>query len=223
MGTFEQRIQHDACSGDYCDPPLRGGVKITHSGTNCTGGFIAQSRVDDKLYQFTAGHCLLGRSDNWHTDFVDGSQHNIGKRHNWHVGTGGDVGILKINNPTGWDLPENFVYVQASSDTTPNEEYAITSTTTSSIGDRVCLTGATTGTDCGEVTALGVTHTVAGTTVTNSGQASYCRAGGDSGAPIYAGHKAFGIHSDSGGSNCSGIYIGINGSQNLMNVDVLTD
>jgi hypothetical protein len=42
--------------GAFCDPPLRAGIAVFNFG-GCTGGFLARSRSDNKLYQFTAGHC----------------------------------------------------------------------------------------------------------------------------------------------------------------------
>jgi hypothetical protein len=53
-----------ATPGLYCYPPLRDGINIFRVDSHghllrgqCTGGFIARSRVDGKLYMLTAGHC----------------------------------------------------------------------------------------------------------------------------------------------------------------------
>jgi hypothetical protein len=107
-------------------------------------------------------------------------------------------------------------------DSAENEDYTINSEGSSSIGMRICISGATSDTtDCGEVTQLGVTYTnTEGVTVTNSGRANYCSMSGDSGAPLYASHVSYGIHNASA-PGCDTFYTGIKGAENLMNVDVL--
>jgi hypothetical protein len=220
-------VTHQDCNDVYCDPPLRGGNRIHNSGTFCTNAFVARSRLDDKLYQFTAGHCAVyGGQDVWFTRFVDGSAHNIGDVHNFRYGSSGDMAILHVNNEPGWDS-ENWVHVKAGDDTTEDEEYEITSTSYSVIGQRICFTGSVTpSSDCGTVTQLDVTVTYDndGVTVRNLGKATYCGTNGDSGGPVYASHKAFGIHS--GGATIDGAcvhsyYQGIRGAENTMNVDVI--
>lgn len=224
FGEFEETMNVDACVGDYCDTPLRAGVRINNSGRGCTGAFVAKSRVNNEFYQFTAGHCVEdGFGDTWSTRFSNNSLHNIGSVHNSNFGgSQGDIAIMRVNNAPGWfGGSKNRVFVRAQAgETVRNETYRISGTTTSKIGDRVCLSGVTTGTDCGTVQALGQTVTYSGgTTVANMARASYCRAGGDSGGPIYASGKAFGIHS--GGSGCTGYYTGIRGAEDSMNVDVV--
>lgn len=46
-----------ACQAPHCDPPLRGGVRITAS-NYCTAGFNVLSKLDNKPYLLTAGHCI---------------------------------------------------------------------------------------------------------------------------------------------------------------------
>jgi hypothetical protein len=207
--------------GWVCDPSLRGGIRIRSSG-GCTGAFIARSRVDDKLYQFTAGHCVDTDSGTWSTRFTNNSTHNVGAPHNFHYGASGDMAIIRVNNVAGWDLPNNWVHVTDGADTSQNEEYTINSEGSSTIGMRICITGATSNaSDCGDVTDLNVTYTnTEGVTVTNSGRANYCSLSGDSGAPLYASHVSYGIHNAAIGS-CDTFYTGIKGAENLMNVDVL--
>lgn len=43
-------------------PPLRAGIAIDYP-ADCTGGFPARSRSDNKLYQLTAGHCTRNREN----------------------------------------------------------------------------------------------------------------------------------------------------------------
>lgn len=173
------------------------------------------------MYQFTAGHCAHGGyDDTWYTRFSDGSSHNIGAVHNYVWGTSGDMAIMHIDNVTGWQ-PENWVHVTASSDTSENQSYTITAERTSSIGMRICTTGAAYGhSDCGNVTELGVTATYEGVTVTGLGRGSFCGTAGDSGAPMYASHNAYGLQV-AGYSECDSLYQGITAAENQMNVNVI--
>jgi hypothetical protein len=221
VGTYTGRATARACRYPYCDPPLRAGIRIANSGRSCTGAFIARSRVDSTLYQFTAGHCVAGGfTDTWYTHFPDGSTHAIGPRHNSRFSSGGDMAILRINNPTGWH-PRAWVYVTSGPDTTADTTYHISSDGTSVVGMRICTTGAAFGrSDCGKVTQLGVTATYDGVTVTGLGRGSFCGVGGDSGAPMYASHLAYGLQV-AGYSLCDSLYQGIHAAENAMNVNVL--
>jgi hypothetical protein len=222
VGMYAGQAVARACAYPYCDPPLRGGIRITNSGRPCTGAFIARSRVDSVLYQFTAGHCIAGGfTDNWSTRFTNGSSHVIGPRHNHRFASSGDMAILRINNPSGWQLPRAVVYVTSGPDTTADQTYHISSDGTSSVGMRICTTGGSYGrSDCGTVTQLGVTATYNGVTVRGLGRGSFCGTGGDSGAPMYASHVAYGLQV-AGFSECDSLYQGIQASEDAMNVNVL--
>ncbi|XXX76426.1 S1 family peptidase [Sorangium sp. So ce134] len=220
LGSYAGRPTPRACSYPYCDAPLRGGIKITNSGTGCTGAFIAKSKVNDVLYQFTAGHCADGNTDDWSTRFTDLSTHVVGPVWHWEWNKGGDMAIMRIKNPTGWD-PEPWVYVTSGPDTTTNTTYTITSDKTSVLGMRICTTGAYYGrSDCGYVTQLGVTATYGGVTVRHLGRGSFCGTGGDSGAPMYAKHVAYGLQV-AGYSECDSLYQGIRAAESVLNVNVL--
>jgi streptogrisin C len=189
--------------GLACDPPLRGGVFIDNPDNpisgECTAGFIARSRSDNKPYLMTAGHC--GKAT-WRTEFYDGSWHTIGTT--WGTprdDAEGDYQIITIDKPgpDGWAI-RAWVYVSSSPDrdgiagTTYDPDYYISGTSGTLLWDRVCVTGAWSLSSCGEVQMLnatapwGLRHTV----FTNN--PGYCAQSGDSGAPVYVGHKARGIH-----------------------------
>lgn len=223
---------------DLCYPPLRGGIQIYTVNSQgqpqpgvCTGGFIASSRIDGKLYEFTAGHCAAAAGTaTWATEFPDGSQHLIGTVHHYIFSTNGDEAILNINNPTGWQLPQGWVYVQGGPNTTLNEEYPISSAQYSTQGARVCETGASSGSICGTVAALGRTIYECDSAglcswVDNLGEATFCGQEGDSGAPVYASHQAFGLVSAAGydvsHGGCVTYYQGIVGASNAMNVNIV--
>ena len=223
------------CTYPNCFPPLRGGISITSTnsvglGAQCTGAFIASSRTDGKLYQFTAGHCVTegGFTGTWVTKFPDGSTHAVGPVHNYIDGPNGDMAILTINNPSGWQLPQGWVYVTANPGvTTLDERYAISSAQYSTQGARVCKSGAAYGkTTCGTVTALGVNYTFAQlnglVTVNNMGEANFCGKSGDSGGPVFAAHQAFGLVVGERGTNsCDIFYQGIMGAMSAMNVNIV--
>ena len=157
--------------GQYCYPPLRGGVEIFTINSQgqpqpgiCTGAFIASSRIDGKLYLFTAGHCAVddgSGTGTWATAFPDHTMHVIGTVHNYVYGTGGDMAILNINNPTGGSCHRGGFMVLAGPNTTLNERYPITSAQYSTMGGRICETGEASGhasgSLCGTVVALGQT------------------------------------------------------------------
>lgn len=223
----------------YCYAPLRGGIEIFRINSQgqlqpgyCTGGFIASSRTDGKLYQFTAGHCAVeDGTGTWWTAWPNGTKHAIGTVHNYVWGTSGDEAILNINNPTGWYLPQGWVSVlENPNNTTLNDEYPISSAQYSTQGARVCETGAASGTVCGTVRALGVPWCYGSpgelcTWVFNLGEASFYAQPGDSGAPLYASHQAFGLVVARGfdalhGGNVT-FYQGIIGAENSMNVNIV--
>lgn len=213
-----------ACAYPWCDKPLRGGIRITNSGGGCTGSFIAKSKVDEKLYQFTAGHCADSGAlvDNWSTEFTDGSPHVVGPIHHWYWWLEGDMAIMRINNVVGWN-PKAWVNVTSGPDTTADETYHIASDNKSVVGMRICSTGASFGrSDCGEVTHLGVTVTYDGVTVRHLGRSSSCGKKGDSGGPMYALHVAYGlIVAGPGGGGCGIYYQGIRAAETRMNVNLL--
>jgi hypothetical protein len=209
------------CAYPYCDPPLRGGIRINGNIHPCTGGFVARSKVDDKLYQFTAGHCMDGGdNDSWSTRFTDDSVHVIGPLWHWKWHGAGDMAIVRINNVPGWN-PKGWVHVTSGPDTTSDTTYHISSDNFSVIGMRICSTGSYYGrSDCGYVTHLGVTVTYEGVTVHNLGRSSACGTNGDSGAPMYALHVAHGILLG-GYSECQSFYQGIRAAEEALNVDVV--
>lgn len=210
-----------ACSSNnFCSPPLRGGIQMYSSSAGCTLGFTARSRTDGVWYALTAGHCGGGT---WVTRFADGSQHTIGPWHNGTFSSSGDAEIIRISNPSGWN-PRPWVLVEASADTTRNESYTISAVGGSSIGMRICKTGYSGSTDCGTVTRLDVTVDYGSVVVHHLGEANFCVIPGDSGGPVYASHRAYGLTSGHvpGASPCRSFYQGAAGAQNLMNVNIAT-
>ncbi|WP_419702958.1 S1 family peptidase [Promicromonospora sp. NFX87] len=185
-------IHNEACmlSPRTCDAPLRGGINfhtVNTSGGDCSTAFNARSVSDGNWYMMTAGHC--GYVDHVFDVYQPktGMYHRVGHMHNRNDSNNDDWGIVTINNVSGW-APRNWVRVYDSADTVPNESYTITATETSPVGTRVCLSGRTTGTSCGDVVELNLGGTG------GWARAHYCHGPGDSGGAIYSNHKARGIH-----------------------------
>jgi hypothetical protein len=190
------------CMSTYqiCDPPLRGGIEIkdTATGQICTAGFNVL--VGTSRYSLTAGHCVLGDGghdgDLFLTAFSNGVGHYIGNSSTTYpagYSYGVDEALINVTNPTGWfpaGSPMNTVLVRASSGTRPtteNQLYPI-----NSVGDAgslpadmyLCTTGAATATGCGLYT---------GSSSDGFGMLNLRRCGGDSGRPVYAYNKGYGI------------------------------
>jgi len=226
--NYDGAFVPDACSGTDCDAPLRAGVA---TGPVCTAGFMAESRHDGLLYMMTAGHCQgsshrnnPGSEPTYAATDTSGASLVIGEAHNHEFGPS-DAAIAHVANEKAL-LPQPWVYVRASAGTTRNEQYPIARDGFSVLGMRICKTGKTTGTTCGEVADLALTFTynTVGVTVRNMGSYTACASGGDSGGPVYARHTAYGIHSGHDGArvdDCLSFYQGIRAAENLLNVDVL--
>jgi streptogrisin C len=210
LGTWAGQMRDLACVWSFneasrktvfnCDPPLRGGLTLyIRSGTSffaqCTVGFNAKSTVDGKWYVMTAGYCGSPGTTFYVFQPRDGQFHVLGNMHRCIWGGPGscvfasddDEGIITIDNVPGWN-PKPSVYVHAwtgpNDHTTENPSYPIYGTGGSRLGMRVCVSGAVSGTSCGNVELLG-----------GGGLArvDLCGEPGDSGAPIFTGQKAYGL------------------------------
>lgn len=228
-------VEHDArparalvCSYPFCNPPLRGGVAIRNSANEfvCTAAFLARSRTTGALYQFTAGHChVMARSGTWYTRFVDGTPHDIGPVHNAVWSLDGDMAILRVDNPEGWRA-RAWVFVTDGPDTARNETYNIARDGTSESGLGVCVTGARWGRSmCGNVQELNQTVEYCDATgticriVRHLARSTLCGVAGDSGAPVFNRHTAYGLLVAGDGS-CNTYYQGISGAEDALNVSV---
>lgn len=212
-------------SGPYCNPALRGGVEmLTSTGGKCTGGFVARSRWDSKLYMITAGHCLENAGW-WYTAFSDFSSHWIGPTYKERFDLNMDGGIVYVNNAQGWGNGSYWVAVSQSPDTNRNDTYNIRSTVNVANGFRICTTGASlNGSDCGTVTNSNHTANFPdGTSVRGLFRVDgICGSRGDSGGPGYAYGGAYGIISSGSRSTCVTNFNPIKEIEDAMNVDVLT-
>jgi hypothetical protein len=261
--TLDQLVC-EAGSHTHCNAPMRGGpmiLGVDPSGNHhvCTAGFTAKGRGAGNFYVMTAGHCYwdatgIRTASHVVNDWASyqpqtGAWHRIGNWQSYIFGPGGDMGLVRIDHPEAnrWN-PQPWVYVQAQQInpdptwwTTEVPDYEINHIGGFFQGRIVCKTGAFSGTTCGEMETAGVQHIYGGETVNNLGRIDYHANGdscnGDSGAPIYKGHTAYGIHVSSTKQyqvtisfygftsspwcgNHIAWYQGITAAQDALNVDV---
>ncbi|MEZ5380691.1 MAG: S1 family peptidase [Microthrixaceae bacterium] len=198
-------------SGPYCDPPLRAGIQIDNSG-RCSGGFLARSIYDAKLYVLTAGHCGSGT---WRSDFSDGSTHVIGDMWSRHMGAFGDFGIIRVNNEPGW-AARAWAIVLNGPWTTQNLGYKISAEGSSVVGMPICKTGAATDTSCGFVTEVGASSGAIG----NLGVAGLEALPGDSGAPLFKANTAYGLLMGGTAPYPTTYYSSVNAAEAILNVEI---
>jgi hypothetical protein len=212
-----------SCVYPFCDAPLRAGVRISVPNLeSCTLGFIAQSRVDSKEYGVTAGHCgLVAGGATWHTQFTNGSDQPIGATWHFIFSTSlGDEAIVSINNVAGL-APQGRVQVTASPWTTADPNYFIKADNWSVLGQRICTTGSFGGmSTCGFVSELNYSYVADGFEFDHAGLSTICSVHGDSGAPMYALHIAYGIL-DAGDDQCDTAYYGIRNAETQLNVNLI--
>jgi hypothetical protein len=229
--TRTGRVETNACSTQYCDVPLRAGVRFNiTTGPSCTAGFIGHDLATGRQHVLTAGHCIRGHLGHPVTSRLSTGTTNqhIGLGRRWVFGSLGDAGVFDIAN-TGWK-PRAWVYVTASSSspapgTVRNEAYPIRRDGVSVPGMRVCKRGYAGGTHCAGVHKVGavVRYDDSGVTVGGLAVAGYCSQPGDSGGPVFANNTAYGIHSGWIEGTCNGYYQGVQGAEKLMNFKVAFD
>jgi hypothetical protein len=188
----------EACAKPFCGAPLRGGVEIfnpSNPESGCTAGFPALGK-DGTKYLVTAGHCVEdypGAPQNlsWSSKDSALQTHGIGAIAQWEHTNLADW--AKINASGSWwdtgSWPTKVAYWGT------NNEYPITGEAASLVGSYVCHSGAVSGTTCGSVTALNVTHDFGlGARQGLTELSGACSSGGDSGGPYFSGNIAMGIH-----------------------------
>ncbi len=158
------RGKTNSCNVTFCNPPFRGGRQIVASG-GCTAAFVARGRTSPtQNWVMTAGHCVALGGTTWQAKDELNNNFSVLGFTAFGTGSGHDSGIVSISANTNWNPPAPLpsVVVKDSSTvadkiifTNYNPNYKITATSLSSMGQVLCRTGATTGTECGEVSDLG--------------------------------------------------------------------
>lgn len=158
---IERGGKPEACDRDgdiACDAPLRGSVWMHPpiDDSPCSAGFNVKSETDDKPYVLTTGHCDDGATDSWYAKLSNGFTKNIGPWHNSEWSTEVDSGILRVDDPSGWDFGKPWITVNPNEGGyTADDAYGISKVATydeTDPGDRVCVTaGNFPATTCGDV------------------------------------------------------------------------
>lgn len=220
QGKFQTCVRRGGDNALFCGNPFRGGVTIGTSAGYCTAGFVTFGNSGGSPWLLTAGHCLRdGGTGAWSSRDASLTLHDLGTRHSWTVGAGGDYGLVGFSTAF-WNTSPYVVYDGAS---TWNETYHIFDAGTSYVGMPICATGSRLlgnghYTDCGSVTQLDVTGSAGGMLVPHLGRANLCvNLGGNSGGPFYKDGHAYGLFSI-GVSGCDELYQGAVGALNGSNV-----
>jgi streptogrisin C len=182
-GQDKVRIEHVAARPvPLAD--LHGGDTITTSeGGRCSVGFNAIS--GGKRYVITAGHCTK-MGGTW--SGPDGSPIGPVAKSSF---PGHDFGLVEVTSPS-WEQTHD---VDADSG-----YLTVRGTTPAAVGDKVCLSGSTSGYHCGRVQAVGETVNYGdGVVVQGLTRTNVCAEAGDSGGSIMSGNQAQGTLSGGSG------------------------
>jgi streptogrisin C len=182
-GLAAVRIEHvDARPVPLAD--LHGGDTITTSeGARCSVGFNAIS--GRKRYVITAGHCTkLGGT--W--SGPDGSPIGPVAKSSF---PGHDFGLVEVESPS-WKQTHDV--------DTDSGSLTVTGDAPAAVGDKVCLSGSTSGYHCGRVQAIGETVNYGdGDVVHGLTRTNICAEAGDSGGSVMSGGQAQGTLSGGSG------------------------
>ncbi|WP_340673697.1 S1 family peptidase [Brevibacillus agri] len=196
FNIFEEGVHQAQASPSDKFRPIQAGLSIvnTDAGKFCTSAFSAQ--IGTKFYVLTAGHCAESDTDK----FSQGGP-RFGKVADYNFGGNVDSAIIKLDEGS----KDATYYLFGNSKSKLYAINEVQKTKNETVGDAVCISGATTQTvKCGTLKTKnwkGDVLTHSGDKVYLSGmrQATYTSTRGDSGAPIFLGGTAIGIHSTSGG------------------------
>ncbi|MFI0418251.1 S1 family peptidase [Spongiactinospora sp. 9N601] len=155
--------------------PVYGGQQITAGDSYCSTGFNVGAGPAGRV--LTAGHCYR-YGPSWYL----GGDH-LGEITRLRY-PGGDVS--EITPEPGWRLTGSVLQSDGS-------YQEIDSTAQVRLGQRLCKTGARTGTSCGVVYALDATADYGDGPIHGLAVTDLYAAEGDSGGPVYAGGTAIGL------------------------------
>lgn len=203
-----QPVLEDDCNNVYCDAPLRGGVGLLKAdNSSCSVGFIVRGYATGNRYALTAGHCSNGYTGaTWYSrdSALFAGNQSIGPVTRNEFNNGVDAMIIRRDN-SAWNT-EGSTFIRngqgyaGQSGPSRNTHWSINGVSSNSglEGERVCMSGRTTGSSCGTIQAVNVAWSLNGITLSGTVRAAYCSNGGDSGGSVVRGnytHHALGIHS----------------------------
>lgn len=150
-----------------CDLPIASGMAIESEPPEkekCTAGpaVILQDRKQEstKTYVLTAGHCLVGSGTTWYAFNKAGEKKELGNGVEWKWEEAGDIGLIEVADISYWraaglvPVPAGYVEWSTKAETDP---VPVTGEAKPAENEKVCKSGRSTGTLCGEVTALNQT------------------------------------------------------------------
>ncbi|GIP14603.1 hypothetical protein J40TS1_02450 [Paenibacillus montaniterrae] len=117
----------------------------TASGIYCTIGTLAKK--NNNRFIVTAAHC----TEQWTSSIYQGGE-EVGTKHFEYQGDYADVGVIAVASNK---KISNYVYKYSWTDSRVTSYQS--SSSSLNVGDKICMSGATSGFKCGEVTALNVT------------------------------------------------------------------
>ncbi len=185
IGLDEFRIVDAPSGSKITDDHGYGGswMRLSNGTDWCTSAFVVRRNTNNTEGVLTASHCegltLIADA---------GSGASFGAPWaNEHIGNWGDV---EWHTTTHDDFPQ--FYVSSSSRATVKSRI---SNNAISEDVYVCRYGRNTQRDCGDISAINVTHTTAAGTAQHLVEFEVCTGdGGDSGGPVYKGSAAWGVY-----------------------------
>jgi hypothetical protein len=203
-----------SCGYEYCSLPLRGGVNIydpSYPTEPCTAGFPAMGN-DGNRYLLTAGHCVGHKYESepdythWWSKTDSLAAQEIGSATQYTQFPEGDWAKIKVSG-SYWDTNpwrSTVVYWGApilngeetilGKQPMVNAEYPINGESPSVVGVYACHSGIKTGTTCGSITGVDVTHSIGSLVLKHMNTlGNVCSSPGDSGGPVFAGNSALGM------------------------------
>jgi hypothetical protein len=192
--VFRDEAAHvaDSCISRSNCPPLKGGIKITSVGFGwCTSGWIVKLDGTSSYRVLTAGHCIDLGGDLNHDWTHNGVVFGQSKVETWYNHSTADGGLISVS--VAGQGPRNLFYASSATDIRQVTEYEVFQ----NVGDTVCRGGAKTEYRCGDIRLVDVNRNVDGNVIEHSNEVSFDASPGDSGAPMFAGPSALGIHTDS--------------------------
>ncbi|MFJ4824964.1 S1 family peptidase [Streptomyces bacillaris] len=191
--------------------PINGGDYIQNGSTQCSYGFTVRNKSKpSELSILTAGHCTITAGKTWYKS----NGMRIGYTTGANYVNGNDFGLIRADNRPAVTYYGN---VEAAGGVSQDIYYS----RDSKVGETVCASGYRSKYACNSVGAKNQTITYTnGHRVTGMDVVAICRAGGDSGGPLFARDAALGILSGSNSSTCYSYYQPVNEALAWYGVEV---
>ncbi|MFD6423793.1 S1 family peptidase [Streptomyces sp. NPDC060198] len=189
---------------------INGGDFISNGYHYCSYGFSVRSKTDSNDISFlTAGHCTTSPGTDWTKS--DGTYIGYTTGHNYS--NGNDFGLIRAYNR---DDVTYYGNVTAAGGVAQDISYSRDSV----ILEDVCASGYNSKYACGPMRQKNQTINYSDHQVTGMDVAEICRAGGDSGGPLFFGTAALGILSGRNTGSCLSYYQPVNEALAWYGVEV---